>query len=118
MIFGVGLESMNRVMIDRRWLPLNALRAFEAVARHGSFTAAATALQISQSALSRHVIALESMLNTQLFERRPHALTHTGASQHLLPTVTNAFDRIEYALEEIRQGPAPTLHPQRAISGA
>jgi len=56
--------------------------------------------------LSRHVIALESMLNTQLFERRPHALTLTGAGQHLLPTVTKAFDRIEYALEEIRQGPA------------
>ncbi len=112
-IFGMGLEPMNRVMIDRRWLPLNALRAFEAVARHGSFTAAATALQISQSALSRHVIALEGMLNTQLFERKPHALTLTGAGQHLLPTVTKAFDRIEYALDEIRQGPAPTLRTLR-----
>src|SRR5258708_26546067 len=109
----MGLKSMNRVMIDRRWLPLHALRAFEAVARHGSFTAAATALQISQSALSRHVIALEGMLNTQLFERKPHALTLTGAGQHLLPTVTKAFDRIEYALDEIRQGPAPTLRTLR-----
>ena len=58
--FGMGLESMNRVMIDRSWLPLNALRAFEAVAKHGSFTVAANTLLISQSALSRHVIALES----------------------------------------------------------
>ena len=99
---------MNRVKIDRRWLPLNALRAFEAVARHGSFTGAASALQISQSALSRHVIALEHMLNTQLFDRKPHALTLTSAGQHLLPSVTKAFDRIEYSLDEIRQVGAPT----------
>src|SRR6185437_16053036 len=47
---------MVKKTIDRRWLPLNALRAFEGVAKHGSFTAAANALLISQSALSRHVI--------------------------------------------------------------
>ena len=43
---------MQKKTIDRRWLPLNALRAFEGVAKHGSFTAAANALLISQSALS------------------------------------------------------------------
>ena len=52
---------MQKKIIDRRWLPLNALRAFEGVAKHGSFTAAANALLISQSALSRHVIALERL---------------------------------------------------------
>src|SRR2546423_1926962 len=71
--------------IGRRWLPLNALRAFEGVAKHGSFTAAANALLISQSALSRHVIALERLTRVQLFERRPHALTLTKSGQHLLP---------------------------------
>ena len=40
---------MDRVRIDRRWLPLNALRAFEAVAKHGSFTGAANALLISRA---------------------------------------------------------------------
>jgi DNA-binding transcriptional LysR family regulator len=104
---------MNRVKIDRRWLPLNALRAFEAVARHGSFTAAANALQISQSALSRHVLGLEGMLGTSLFERKPQALTLTSAGQHLLPPVTKAFDRIEYSLDEIRQLAAPTLRTLR-----
>jgi LysR family glycine cleavage system transcriptional activator len=104
---------MNRVKIDRRWLPLNALRAFEAVARHGSFTAAANALQISQSALSRHVLGLESMLGTQLFDRKPQALTLTSAGQHLLPSVTKAFDRIEYSLDEIRQLAAPALRTLR-----
>jgi LysR family glycine cleavage system transcriptional activator len=104
---------MNRVKTDRRWLPLNALRAFEAVARHGSFTAAANALQISQSALSRHVLGLESMLGTQLFDRKPQALSLTSAGQHLLPSVTKAFDRIEYSLDEIRQLTAPALRTLR-----
>jgi LysR family glycine cleavage system transcriptional activator len=104
---------MNRVKIDRRWLPLNALRAFEAVARHGSFTAAANALQISQSALSRHVLGLEGMLGIQLFDRKPQALTLTSAGQHLLPTVTKAFDRIEYSLDEIRQLVTPSLRTLR-----
>jgi DNA-binding transcriptional LysR family regulator len=57
---------MQRRTIDRRWLPLNALRAFEGVAKHGSFTAAANALLISQSALSRHVIALERLTGVQM----------------------------------------------------
>jgi LysR family glycine cleavage system transcriptional activator len=71
---------MGKTIIDRRWLPLNALRAFEGVAKHLSFTAAANALLISQSALSRHVIALEKLIGAQLFERRPHALVLTKAA--------------------------------------
>ncbi len=66
-----SLNSWARLSIDRRWLPLNALRAFEGVAKHSSFTAAANALLISQSALSRHVIALEKLIGAQLFERKP-----------------------------------------------
>lgn len=87
-------------MIDRRWLPLNALRAFEAAGRQLSFTAAASALSVSQSAISRHVISLEGLLGVQLFERRPHqlALTDTGAS--LLPVITKAFDRMEQAVND------------------
>ncbi|MGO9804296.1 MAG: LysR substrate-binding domain-containing protein [Steroidobacteraceae bacterium] len=98
---------MDKKAIDRRWLPLNALRAFEGVAKHGSFTAAANALLISQSALSRHVIALERLTGVQLFERRPHALTLTKAGQHLLPAVAKSFDRLEYALDDIRNEGAP-----------
>jgi DNA-binding transcriptional LysR family regulator len=91
---------MGKTTIDRRWLPLNALRAFEGVAKHSSFTAAANALLISQSALSRHVIALEKLIGAQLFERRPHALVLTKAGQHLLPAVQKSFDRLEYALDD------------------
>lgn len=87
--------------IDRRWLPLNALRAFEAVGRHQSFTAAAQALSVSQSAVSRHVIALEGLLGVPLFERRPHAFALTEAGAALLPVVRKSFDRIEQTLNDV-----------------
>jgi DNA-binding transcriptional LysR family regulator len=104
---------MSKRGLDRRWLPLNALRAFEGVAKHGSFTAAANALLISQSALSRHVIALERLVGVQLFERKPHALSLTKAGQHLLPAVVKSFDRLEYALDDIRNEGAPTQRTLR-----
>ena len=98
---GAGHDATR--MIDRRWLPLNALRAFEAVGRNLSFTAAAQALSVSQSAVSRHVIALEGLLRTPLFERRPGAFALTPAGAALLPVVRKSLDRIEQALNEIVQ---------------
>ena len=92
------------VTFDRRWLPLNALRAFDAVGRHLSFTAAAHALNVSQGAVSRHVIGLEALLGHALFERRPHALTLTKAGTSLLPIVRGSFDRIEQALNDVVRG--------------
>lgn len=88
--------------MDRRWLPLNALRAFEAAGRHKSFTAAAQSLLVTQSAVSRHVIGLEDLLGIPLFERKPHQLSLTEAGRRLLPVVTRSFDRIDEALEEVR----------------
>jgi len=99
--------------IDRRWLPLNALRAFEMVGRHQSFTAAAQALSVSQSAVSRHVIALEGLLGVALFERRPHALALTEAGAALLPVVRKGFDRIEQALNQVRQADRARLRSLR-----
>src|SRR6201992_1431418 len=104
---------MSKKSLDRRWLPLNALRAFEGVARHGSFTAAAKALLISQSALSRHVIALERLTAVQLSDRKPHALSLTKAGQHLLPAVVKSFDRLEYAIDDIRNDGAPAQRTLR-----
>jgi LysR family glycine cleavage system transcriptional activator len=83
---------------------LNALRAFDAVGRHLSFTAAAQALNVSQSAVSRHVIGLEELLGHQLFERRPQSLALTKAGASLLPTVRGSFDRIEQALNDVVRG--------------
>jgi DNA-binding transcriptional LysR family regulator len=99
--------------IDRRWLPLNALRAFEGVAKHGTFTAAANALLISQSALSRHVIALERLLGRQLFERRPHALALTHAGELLLTAIGKSFDRLEHAIDAIRNEGGPAVRTLR-----
>jgi DNA-binding transcriptional LysR family regulator len=104
---------MGKTTMDRRWLPLNALRAFEGVAQHLSFTAAANALLISQSALSRHVIALEKLIGVQLFERRPHALVLTKAGQHLQAAVMKSFDRLEYALDDIRNEGTAALRTLR-----
>ncbi|MDR3508538.1 MAG: LysR substrate-binding domain-containing protein [Caulobacteraceae bacterium] len=95
-------------MINRRWLPLNALRAYEAVGRNLSFTVGAQALHVSQSALSRHVISLEELLGKPLLERRPHGLVLTEAGAILLPVVCKAFDRIEQTLNLIHQGERST----------
>jgi DNA-binding transcriptional LysR family regulator len=99
-------------MINRPWLPLNALRAFEAVAQHLSFTAAAESLRVSQSALSRHVIGLETLLGKKLLERRPQHLVLTEAGAVLLPVVRKSFDRLEQALNSIREG-EPSLRTLR-----
>jgi len=104
---------MERARIGRRWLPLNALRAFEGVAKHGSFTTAASALFISQSALSRHVLSLEGLIGTLLFERKPHGLALTKAGQHLLASVSKSFDRLEYALDDIMNESAPAQRTLR-----
>ena len=90
--------------INRRWLPLNALRAFDAVGQHLSFTAGAHSLHVSQSALSRHVISLEGLLGCQLLERKPHRLALTEAGAALLPVVRKSFDRLEQALNAVRSG--------------
>lgn len=91
-------------MINRRWLPLNALRAFDAVAQNLSFTSGAQALHVSQSALSRHVISLEAMLGRKLLERRPHGVVLTEAGAALSPIVRKSFDRLEAVLNEIQAG--------------
>ena len=87
--------------MDRQWLPLNALRAFEAAGQLGSFTAAAAKLTVAQSAVSRHVSVLEKFLGLPLFERRHQQLVLTAAGRHLLPVVTRSFDRIDGALGDI-----------------
>ncbi len=91
----------QRPPIDRRWLPLNALRAFEAVGQRLNFTGAAQSLGVSQSAISRHVISLEALLGMQLFERRPQGLILTAAGAALLPVVAKLFDRMEQSLNGI-----------------
>ena len=98
--------------MDRKWLPLNALRAFEAAGQHLSFTAAANSLTVAQSAVSRHVIVLENFLGVSLFERRPQQLVLTEAGRHILPVVSKSFDRIDQAGRRLR-----ATHLQHTRSG-
>lgn len=93
--------------MNRRWLPLNALRAFEAVGKHLSFTGGAAALSVSQSALSRHVSALEGLLGKQLFERDAGRLSLTLAGEELLAVVSKSLERIEQTMNAIRDQSAP-----------
>ncbi len=72
--------------------PLTWLRAFEAAARHLSFTLAAQELNLTQSAISQHVRSLEAYLGRELFVRRTRALILTEAGSNYLPTVREAFD--------------------------
>jgi len=101
--------------MDRKWLPLNALRAFEAAGQHLSFTAAANSLTVAQSAVSRHVIVLENFLGVALFERRPQQLALTEAGRHILPVVSKSFDRIDQALGEVIKEKG---RPKRALKVA
>ncbi|UWQ18930.1 LysR substrate-binding domain-containing protein [Jannaschia sp. M317] len=74
--------------------PLNALRAFEAAARHGGFLAAADELGVSRGAVSRHVKLLEDDLGTALFIRSHNGVALTPAGQRLRPVLTEAFRAI------------------------
>ncbi|MFM9977115.1 MAG: LysR family transcriptional regulator [Sphingomonadaceae bacterium] len=99
-------------LINRRWLPLNALRAFEAVGQRLSFTAGAQALNVSQSSVSRHIISLEDLIGHKLFDRTGPRLTLTAEGEALLADVAAAFDRIEGRMNAICS-PSSTSRPIR-----
>ena len=83
--------------MSRRLPPLNALRAFEAAARHLSFTKAARELNVTQAAISHQVKALEETLGIALFKRLNRALLLTEAGQAYLPPLREAFDLMDAA---------------------
>lgn len=88
----------------RPYLPLNAFRAFEASARHLSFTRAAIELNVTQAAVSHQVKSLEDQLGVALFKRLPRGLMITAEGESLLPVLRDGFDRMADALERFRGG--------------
>jgi len=90
--------------MTRPHLPLNALRAFEASARHLSFTKAAIELCVTQGAVAHQVKALERRLGLALFRRLPRGLALTDEGQALLPDLRQSFDRIADLLEHFAGG--------------
>ena len=82
--------------------PLNSLRAFEAAARHLSFTKAAEELHVTPAAISHQIKALEEQLGVALFRRLTRALRLTQAGQAALPPMRDGFDRLAEAVELLR----------------
>lgn len=85
--------------MDRSQLPLNALRAFEASARHLSLTRAGLELRVSQAAVSHQVNRLEDLLGVTLFRRLPRGLALTDEGAALVPVLADSFDRIAAVLD-------------------
>jgi len=90
-----GLNISHVTMTARKLPSLNALRAFEASARHRRFTLAGEELNVTAGAVSHQVKALEEELGVVLFERLSNQLRLTQAGQRYLDVVGDAFDRIE-----------------------
>jgi DNA-binding transcriptional LysR family regulator len=82
--------------------PLNALRAFEAAARHLSFKLAAHELHVTPGAVAQQVKGLEAQLGVVLFERLHRQLMLTPAGQAYLPPLREAFERISAATDALR----------------
>lgn len=88
----------------RPYLPLNALRSFEASARHLSFTRAAIELNVTQAAVSHQVKLLEARLGVTLFKRLPRGLMITAEGEALLPVLRESFDRMADLLDRFEAG--------------
>lgn len=79
--------------------PLNALRAFEATARHLSFTKAADELSVTPAALSHQIKGLEEFLGERLFDRKPRSIALTPPGQLLYPGLHAAFLQIRQTVD-------------------
>lgn len=89
---------MERPTEQRRRLPpLNALRAFEAAARHLNFSRAADELSVTPGAVSQQIQNLEDYVGAALFKRTPRGLLLTDSAQMALPALREAFDRLAEA---------------------
>src|SRR5215510_9458698 len=83
--------------------PLSAIRAFEAAARHESFTKAAEELGMTQAAVSYQVKLLEDRLGMPLFLRQPRRVMLSEAGKRLAPAVAEAFQRLNAAYASLRE---------------
>ena len=88
--------------------PLNALRVFEAAARHLSFKDAANELHITQAAVSHQIRSLEEYLGVELFRRSGRGVQLTEAARSCLPRLREGFDALAAAVEMIRERGAET----------
>ena len=90
----------------RKLPPLRALHAFEAAARHHSFTAAAKELGVTPTAISHQIRQLEAACGVKLFQRRPRPLLLTSAGARLYPALRNGFDALASAVALLAEADA------------
>jgi LysR family glycine cleavage system transcriptional activator len=90
----------------RRLTHLNALRAFEAAARHASFAQAADELAVTPAAISQQIGSLEDYLGVKLFKRVTRGVVLTSVAQTMLPELREGFDRLASALARAHTGAA------------
>jgi len=89
--------------------PLNALRAFEAAARHLSLTKAAEELSVTPGAISHQIRGLEAFLDVKLFERKVRAIALTSTGKLLYPGLQTGFGHIHEALAELAKAEATPI---------
>jgi len=87
----------------RRLPPLNSIRAFEATARHLSFSKAAEELNVTPGAVSQQVKVLEDYLNLKLFKRKNRMILLTDEAQVCLPLLTEGLDKLAQSIDMIRE---------------
>jgi LysR family transcriptional regulator, glycine cleavage system transcriptional activator len=107
------MDEDRAIEKDREKLPpLNALRNFEAVARHGSFAAAAADLHVTHWAVGKQIRLLEDWFGVPLFERRARGVVLTDEGAALLNDVNHAFERLATAAARLRHD-----EPTHRVSG-
>ncbi|MDP1716448.1 MAG: LysR family transcriptional regulator, partial [Burkholderiales bacterium] len=95
--------------MPHRLPPLNALKAFEAAARHLSVKKAALELNVTPAAVSHQIRALEEYLGIQLFHRYNRALELTDAARVSLPKMREGFDCLAQAVDRLRTHHSPSM---------
>ncbi|MBO3761178.1 LysR family transcriptional regulator [Ciceribacter sp. L1K22] len=103
------MDQENSSMKLSRNLPLNALKVFEAAARHLSFTRAGKELGMTQTAVSYQIKLLEDLLGEPLFLRRPRQVRLTEAGERLAPKLGEAFSIMQEALANLGEKTQTTL---------
>lgn len=82
--------------------PMNAMRAFEAAARHGNFHRAAEELCVTPGAIAQHIKKLEDWAGARLFNRHAQGVTLTPLAERVLPGLTYGFDALGHCAQQLR----------------
>ncbi|MCB1541546.1 MAG: transcriptional regulator GcvA [Rhodoblastus sp.] len=103
--------------MNRPLPPLNALRAFEAAARHLSMAKAAEELNVTPGALSHQIRGLEALLGVELFERGVRSIALTGAGARLYPGLRTAFLHMREAVDALGEADRDRVLVVSALPG-